>query len=98
MKNLKLSEWIRTGALAGSLILLPLVVSASAQTSNTSNAANSNTARTTTQTQTTDNNDHDYGWLGLLGLTGLLGLLKKPQVVREVHEREVNRTTNNNPR
>jgi MYXO-CTERM domain-containing protein len=88
MKGYKLSNWIRTVALAGSLIMMPLAMSASAQT-NSTDMSNTNTARTTTQTQNRENNDHDWGWLGLLGLAGLLGLLpKKRHVVHDEYQRD----------
>lgn len=62
---------VGAGVLALSMGILPVILSAQAQTSNDSGAT---TAPTTT---TKDRNDFDWGWLGLIGLLGLGGLTGK---------------------
>ncbi|MDZ8259354.1 WGxxGxxG family protein [Nostoc sp. ChiQUE01b] len=59
---------VGAGVLTLSMGILPLTLSAQAQTNNDPGAT---TAPTTT---TNDRNDFDWGWLGLLGLFGLAGL------------------------
>ncbi|MHC0064788.1 WGxxGxxG family protein [Nostoc sp. UIC 10890] len=62
---------IGAGVLTLSMGILPLTLSAQAQTTNDPGV---NTAPTTT---TSDRNDFDWGWLGLIGLFGLAGLAGK---------------------
>jgi LPXTG-motif cell wall-anchored protein len=64
---------VGAGVLALSMGILPVILSAQAQTSNDSGATTT-TAPTTT---TNDRNDFDWGWLGLIGLLGLGGLTGK---------------------
>jgi hypothetical protein len=53
--------------------ILPLTLSAQAQTNNDPGATTAPTTTTTTE----DRNDFDWGWLGLIGLFGLGGLAGK---------------------
>ncbi|ACC79231.1 conserved hypothetical protein [Nostoc punctiforme PCC 73102] len=62
---------VGAGILTLSMGILPLTLSAQAQTTTDPGA---NTAPRTT---TYDRNDFDWGWLGLLGLFGLAGLAGK---------------------
>jgi hypothetical protein len=59
------------GVLTLSMGILPLTLSAQAQT--TTDPGTTTTPRTTTY----DRNDFDWGWLGLIGLLGLAGLAGK---------------------
>ncbi|MBW4617961.1 MAG: WGxxGxxG-CTERM domain-containing protein [Cyanosarcina radialis HA8281-LM2] len=74
MKKSNWSKLVATGVLAGSLILVPLTLPASAQTGTGQDP-------TSTPVQDTavnrDDNDFNWGWLGLLGLIGLAGLARK---------------------
>jgi MYXO-CTERM domain-containing protein len=74
MKNLNLSRLVSTSALVSSLVLVPLVVPASAQTSSGTNSSPSGTS--SYQQSGTGNRDRgfDWGWIGLFGLIGLAGL------------------------
>ncbi len=83
--NLKV---VRAGVLALCLVVLPSVMSISAQNTNTG------TTRVETKTEQQRTNDFDWGWLGLLGLLGLAGLLKSPKPATHVEVRrddDVNR-------
>ncbi|MEH2023863.1 WGxxGxxG family protein [Nostoc sp.] len=62
---------VGAGVLSLSMGILPLTLSAQAQTTNDPGAT---TAPTTT---THDRNDFNWGWLGLIGLFGLAGLAGK---------------------
>ncbi|MEH2167941.1 MAG: WGxxGxxG family protein [Nostoc sp.] len=62
---------VGAGVLTLSMGILPLTLSAQAQTTNDSGAT---TAPTTT---TNEHNDFNWGWLGLIGLFGLAGLAGK---------------------
>ncbi|MCC5618571.1 WGxxGxxG-CTERM domain-containing protein [Nostoc sp. CHAB 5836] len=64
---------VGAGILTLSMGILPLTLSAQAQTTNDPGVT---TAPTTT---TDDRNDFDWGWLGLIGLLGLAGLAGKKQ-------------------
>ncbi|MDF5735888.1 MULTISPECIES: WGxxGxxG family protein [unclassified Nostoc] len=59
------------GVLSLSMGILPLTLSAQAQT--TADPGATTAPRTTTSTSD-DRNDFDWGWLGLIGLAGLAGL------------------------
>ncbi|MEH2068856.1 MAG: WGxxGxxG family protein [Nostoc sp.] len=59
---------VGAGILTLSMGILPLTLSAQAQTT-TDPGVN-----TTPRTTTSDRNDFDWGWLGLIGLLGLAGL------------------------
>jgi MYXO-CTERM domain-containing protein len=62
---------VSAGFLTLSMGILPLTLSAQAQTTN-------DPGTSTTSTRTTDDgDDFDWGWLGLLGLLGLGGLAGK---------------------
>ena len=63
--------FVGAGVLTLSMGILPLTLSAQAQTTNDSGAT---TAPTTT---TNERNDFNWGWLGLIGLFGLAGLAGK---------------------
>ncbi|MBW4613930.1 MAG: WGxxGxxG-CTERM domain-containing protein [Desmonostoc vinosum HA7617-LM4] len=63
---------ISTGVLTLSMAILPLTVSAQAQT--TTQPRTDTVPRTTTYNE---RNDFDWGWLGLIGLLGLAGLAGK---------------------
>ncbi len=63
------------GVLSLSIGVLPLTLSAQAQTTNDPGA--NTTSGTTTTTTSDDRNGFDWGWLGLLGLAGLAGLAGK---------------------
>ena len=65
---------VGAGVLTLSMGILPLTLSAQAQTTNDPGV---NTAPGTTTTTTDDRNGFDWGWLGLLGLAGLAGLAGK---------------------
>lgn len=67
---------VGAGILSLSMAILPLTLSAQAQTNaQTTPDAGVNTAPTTTIND--DRNDFDWGWLGLFGLLGLAGLAGK---------------------
>ncbi|HEY9668997.1 MAG TPA: WGxxGxxG family protein [Coleofasciculaceae cyanobacterium] len=72
MKLSNFSRLFSAAVLTASLSVMPLALSAKAQTGDSG---------TYTQSQETvaveDDNDTDWGWLGLLGLLGLAGLLGK---------------------
>ncbi|MEH1828542.1 MAG: WGxxGxxG family protein [Nostoc sp.] len=76
---------IGAGVLTLSMGILPLSLSAQAQTTNDTGATT--TAPTTT---TDDRNDFDWGWLGLLGLFGLGGLAAKKNDRESVAYRDPN--------
>jgi LPXTG-motif cell wall-anchored protein len=84
-----LTKAISAGALTASLAILPLTVSAQAQTNTTDPGVN--TAPTTTTTYREDNN-FDWGWLGLLGLLGLAGLAGKNRREEPTRYRDPNST------
>ena len=62
---------IGAGVLTLSMGILPLTLSAQAQTNNDPGATTSST------TTTNHRNEFDWGWLGLIGLLGLGGLAGK---------------------
>ena len=61
--------------LATSVAIVPMTLSASAQTSTTTTTPSTGTSSTTQRTYDTTRNQDDRGLWGLLGLTGLFGLL-----------------------
>lgn len=65
---------IGAGVLTLSMGILPLTLSAQAQTTTEPGV---NTAPRTTTYDDRNDNDFDWGWLGLLGLAGLAGLAGK---------------------
>ena len=80
MKLSKVSKVVSAGAIAASLAIFPLTVSAQAQTQNQNTAPDTTSSQQSgdVNTANTDNtDDFDWGWLGLLGLAGLAGLLPK---------------------
>ena len=79
-KGHALSKWIRSGALALTLVLCLFAISVSAQNANTGAAG------TPIQTVRGDD-DTDWGWLGLIGLLGLAGLLRR----RDAPDRNLDR-------
>ncbi|MEH2176752.1 WGxxGxxG family protein [Nostoc sp.] len=76
---------VGAGILTLSMGILPLTLSAQAQTNNDTGATT--TAPTTTND---DRNDFDWGWLGLLGLFGLGGLAGKKNDRESVAYRDPN--------
>jgi MYXO-CTERM domain-containing protein len=71
---------VSAGVLSLSIGVLPLTLSAQAQTTNDPGAnttSGTSTSGTTTTATSDDRNDFDWGWLGLLGLAGLAGLAGK---------------------
>jgi len=88
-----LTSAIGAGVLTLSMAVVPMTLSASAQTS----ATPSTSGTTTTTSQGTDNyatrNDgFDWGWLGLLGLFGLAGLAGRKRVEENTRYRDPNAT------
>lgn len=71
-----LTKAVSAGALTASLAILPLTLSAQAQTNTTDPGVNTAPRTTTTSTYREDDG-FDWGWLGLLGLLGLAGLAGK---------------------
>ena len=76
MKISNFSKIIGAGVIAASLAVLPLTVSAQAQTRDSAPNSDTNTynQRSGDVNTTNTNDDFDWGWLGLLGLAGLAGL------------------------
>ena len=64
---------IGAGVLTLSMGILPLTLSAQAQTT-TDPGANTGSGTTTYNNDRNDRNGFDWGWLGLIGLAGLAGL------------------------
>jgi len=77
MKSINVSTMVRAGALALSLLLLPITMPTSAQTANPS----SETQRMETHDEDGDNTGL-WGLLGLAGLIGLAGLRRRPGKAR----------------
>ncbi|MCA1992042.1 MAG: WGxxGxxG-CTERM domain-containing protein [Coleofasciculus sp. S288] len=85
MKFSSVSKFLGAGAIAASLVVVPLTLPAQAQ---------DNAPDTTAQPvppnplpEHTERDDRDWGWLGLLGLAGLAGLAgrKRPETVHHVN-------------
>ena len=70
-----MKRYIRSGILALSLSVLPLGLSAMAQTGGQGYQGYQD--KTTTTTRSTESGRSDWGWLGLLGLLGLAGLMRR---------------------
>jgi hypothetical protein len=85
-----LTKAFSAGALTASLAILPLTLSAQAQTNTTDPGVN--TAPTTRTTTYREDNTFDWGWLGLLGLLGLAGLAGKNRRDEPVRYRDPNST------
>ncbi|RCJ23610.1 hypothetical protein A6S26_02520 [Nostoc sp. ATCC 43529] len=64
---------VGAGVLTLSMGILPLTLSAQAQTTTDPGTTTTTTPRTTNY----ERNDFDWGWLGLIGLFGLAGLAGK---------------------
>lgn len=79
---------VGAGVLTLSMGILPLTLSAQAQTTNDTGATGTTTTAPTTTTE--DRNDFDWGWLGLLGLFGLGGLAGKKNDREPVAYRDPN--------
>ena len=80
MQQARFSTLLRTGVLAGSLLVLPLTMPTSAQVRETP------TAPGTERVVTVEERDNTglWGLLGLVGLAGLAGLRRRhPDTVRE---------------
>ncbi|MEH2364032.1 WGxxGxxG family protein [Nostoc sp.] len=75
---------VGAGVLSLSMGILPLTLSAQAQTTTDSGAT---TAPTTT---TYDRKDFNWGWLGLIGLLGLAGLAGKKRDNEPIGYRDPN--------
>lgn len=89
MKIYSFSKFIGAGVIAASLAVLPLTVSAQAQTQDTAPNTNTYNQRTgDVDTANTDDNN-DWGWLGLLGLAGLAGLIPRKRH-ETVHTHPIN--------
>lgn len=73
MKLSHLTKSFFIGTIAASVLVLPLTLSASAQ------SPGSTTTPDTTTSVDNDDDGPDLGWLGLLGLIGLAGLRRKPE-------------------
>lgn len=89
MKHFDLSKTVGASILAASLTVMPLSLSASAQTNTPPNTTTEDTSRPTIDTtpfQETNDGNNNWGWLGLVGLLGLLNLLRKPK--QPVHQSE----------
>jgi MYXO-CTERM domain-containing protein len=83
MKPRVLFKVIRTGMLLACLAIVPMIMTATAQTPTA-------TPYTSARTETYDRDGgSNWGWIGLLGLAGLLGLLRR----RETSDRDRVRTT-----
>jgi hypothetical protein len=65
---------IGAGVLTLSMAVLPLTLSAQAQTTTDPGSTSSGTSTSGTTTYNDDRNGFDWGWLGLIGLAGLAGL------------------------
>jgi hypothetical protein len=78
-------------ALAASLSILPVSMSAHAQTT-TDNGASTTapSTRVTTDSTVQRDNGFDWGWLGLLGLLGLAGLAGKKHAEEPARYRDPN--------
>ena len=74
VKKSDLSKVVGAGVLTLSMAILPLTLSASAQTGTTTE---NNPQLQGTDVVATRDNDFDWGWLGLIGLAGLAGLARK---------------------
>lgn len=83
-----LTKSLLVGTIAASTVILPLSVSALAQTS-----GSTTTPDTTDTTTYSDDNDFDWGWLGLLGLIGLAGLKRRPEDRTEYRDPNVDPRT-----
>ncbi|MBE8967163.1 WGxxGxxG family protein [Nostoc sp. DedQUE09] len=81
---------VGAGVLTLSMGILPLTLSAQAQTTNDTGATTTAPTTTTETTTTDDRNDFDWGWLGLLGLFGLGGLAGKKNDREPVAYRDPN--------
>jgi hypothetical protein len=79
---------VGAGVLTLSIGILPLTLSAQAQTTNDTGATGTTTTAPTTTID--DRNDFDWGWLGLLGLFGLGGLAGKKNDREPVAYRDPN--------
>ncbi len=89
MKISNVSKLLSTSVIAASLAILPLTVSAQAQTDTAPNTYEQPTGDVYT---TNTENDFDWGWLGLLGLAGLAGLAgRKRRDVDTVYSDRVTR-------
>lgn len=94
MKSNFLVNWMGTSILALSMAILPLTLSASAQTT----TQNDPTTPATTTT-TAENDGFDWGLLGLLGLIGLAGLKKSDRDTSSSYsDRTATPSTSSNPR
>jgi MYXO-CTERM domain-containing protein len=81
-------KFVGVGAIATTLAVFPLTISAQAQTQN--NAPDTYSQQTGDVSAADTDNDFDWGWLGLLGLAGLAGLAGKKR-------RETVHHTSNDP-
>lgn len=93
MKRSNLSKVIGSGALALSLVTMPLTLPASAQNNNQSEGPTIDT----TPFQETKNDFNNFGWLGLIGLVGLVNLLRKGKDSEPHQDNEVNQSGYSNP-
>jgi MYXO-CTERM domain-containing protein len=84
MRN-SLTKIFSAGFIALSIGILPLSLSARAQT--TSSPGNATTTTTDTRTY---NRGFDWGWLGLLGLFGLAGLAGRKRSEKPTRYRDPN--------
>ncbi len=87
-----LTNAIGAGVLTLSMAVVPMTLSASAQTSSTPYTSGSTTTTTSqgTDNYATRNDGFDWGWLGLLGLLGLAGLAGRKRGEENTRYRDPN--------
>ena len=83
MKSMDFSKIIKAGILAASLVLVPVVPSAIAQTES------NNPTLDTTPLQESSDDANNWGWLGLVGLVGLANLFRKRKTTQVYREPDV---------
>lgn len=91
---------IGASALAASLAVLPLNVSAQGQTTDGTGTTTTTTTPTTGVYNDAANSNRegfDWGWLGLLGLLGLAGLAGKNRAEEPTRYRDPNTVGNTTP-
>lgn len=86
MKSFNASTFLGAGVIAASLLLVPLNISAQAQTNTGTTSTQQDANQTGPISYNTERDHNNWGWLGLLGLAGLAGLAKKsrPTTVHSV--------------
>lgn len=88
MKFSSVSKFLGAGAIAASLVVVPLTLPAQAQDNAPDTTAQPTAAPPNPLPDHTERDDgNDWGWLGLLGLAGLAGLAgrKRPETVHHVN-------------